>query len=145
MTPVAFWLIAALLLQGAIALVLLWILGMVRVPMVVNGKVRLEQVAVSREPWPEDEKRVSNAFDNQFQLPLLFYVACGLALYFGPIWFEALLAWLFVLTRIVHAWIFASSNNVVRRFWAYTIGYGLLGVFWVDLAVRLVLNAVGAR
>src|SRR5579863_5146644 len=138
-------LVAAMLAQGLIALVLLWILGAIRVPMVTSGKMPVAKVALSREPWPEHEKKVSNAFDNQFQLPLLFYVACGLALYFGAGWIEVVLAWLFVLSRVVHAVIFATRNRVYRRFFAYTFGYGVLCLLWLDLIVRLVLIASGSR
>jgi hypothetical protein len=143
MSAVAAWVVAALLAQGLIALVLLWVLGAIRVPLVQSGKIHIRDVALSREPWPVHEKQVSNAFDNQFQLPMLFYVAGGVALYFGPLWFEAVLAWLFVLTRIAHAVIFATRNRVVPRFFAYTFGYFILCVFWIELIVRLIL-IVGA-
>src|SRR5262249_48438069 len=139
MSTVSAWVVAALLAQGLIALVLLWILGAIRVPMVARGEMPVGRVALSREPWPEHEKKISNAFDNQFQLPVLLYVAGGLSLYFGALWFEAVLAWLFVLTRIVHAVIFATGNRVYRRFFAYTAGYLVLGILWIDLVVRLIL------
>lgn len=141
MTTTAALLIGAMLAQGAIALVLLWVLGTIRVPLVTGGKIKVADVALSRDAWPEHEKRVSNAVDNQFQLPLLFYVACGLCLYFGPIWVEVLLAWLFVLSRIVHVVIFVTRNRVYRRFFAYTLGYAVLAIFWIDLIVRLILIA----
>src|SRR4051812_37684315 len=141
MPGTAFWIVASMLVHGGIALVLLAIMGRIRVPMVASGKMRIEAIALSREPWPAHEKRVSNAFDNQFQLPVLFYVACGLALYFGGTVFEAVLAVLFVLSRIVHAAVFAYNNDVGRRFVAYTIGATLLGIFWLDLAIRLLARA----
>ena len=145
MSTTAALLVAAMLAQGAIALVLLWVLGTIRVPMVASGKMPVEDIALSRDPWPEAEKKVSNAFDNQFQLPLLFYVASGLTLYFATGWIEVALAWLFVLSRIVHAVIFATRNRVYWRFFAYTFGYGLLALWWIDLVVRLVLIAVGSH
>lgn len=127
----------AMLANGAIALVLLLVMGMIRVPMVMSGRMKMGDIALSREPWPAHEKRVSNAFDNQFQLPVLFYVACGLSLSFGPIWIEVALAWLFVLSRIVHASVFAWRNHVPSRFAAYAIGYGVLAFFWLELIARL--------
>ena len=145
MTPATAVLIAAALAQGAIALVLLFMLGAIRVPMVASGKMPVAKVALSREPWPEHEKKVANAFDNQFQLPVLFYVSCGLTLYFGAGWVEVALAWLFVVSRIVHAVIFATRNRVYRRFFAYTFGYVVLVLWWIDLAVRLALIATGSR
>ena len=145
MNATAAWVVGAMLAQGGIALVLLFVLGAIRVPMVASGKMPVARVALSREPWREAEKKVSNAFDNQFQLPLLFYVACGLLLYFGAGWIEAGLAWLFVLSRIVHALIFATRNRVYRRFFAYTVGYAVLIILWLDLAARLILSAFGGR
>ena len=145
MTATALWIIAAVLAQGAIAFLLLWRLGAIRIPLVTRGKIHIGEIALSRDPWPIEEKRVSNAFDNQFQLPVLFYVACGVSLYYGPIWLEALLAWVFVLSRIVHAAVFAIDNNVIRRFSAYTTGFIVLAILWIDLAVRLLLIAFGSR
>jgi hypothetical protein len=43
----------------------------------------------------------------------------------------------------VHAWIHLTDNHVIRRFWAYAAGFILLCLLWLDLAVRLLLNAMG--
>lgn len=138
------WLLAALLAQGGLALGIVLYLGFVRVPLVVRGEVHLREVALSRSAWPEREKQVSNAFDNQFQLPLLLYVAVFAALYLGPSLLEVLLAWLFVVSRYVHAWIHLTDNHVIRRFGAYTAGLALLCILWLDLLVRLLLTASGS-
>lgn len=138
------WLLAALLAQGGLALGIVIYLGFVRVPLVVRGEVHLRDVALSRSAWPEREKQVSNAFDNQFQLPLLLYVAVFAALYLGPSLLEVLLAWLFVASRYVHAFVQLTDNHVIRRFGAYTAGLVLLCALWLDLLVRLLLAASGA-
>ena len=135
----AFWLIAAILAQGALALGLLWYLGAIRIPMVMKGEVRIDDIALERRGWPKREWQASNAFDNQFQLPVLFYVGAGLALYFGPTLLEIVLAWLFVVSRYAHAFVHVTDNHVIRRFAAYFVGLLLLCVFWLDLAVRLLL------
>ncbi|KQU99572.1 MAPEG family protein [Devosia sp. Root105] len=136
----SFWLIAAILAQGALALGLLWYLGTIRLPMVMKGEVRIDDIALERKAWPKREWQASNAFDNQFQLPVLFYVGAGLALYFGPTPFEIVLAWLFVASRYVHAFVHITDNHVVRRFAAYLVGLLLLCVFWLDLVARLLLT-----
>ena len=141
-TPNALWLIAAILAQGALALGLLWYLGTIRIPMVMKGEVRIDDIALERKGWPKREWQASNAFDNQFQLPVLFYVGAGLALYFGPTLFEVALVWLFVISRYLHAFVHITDNHVVRRFTAYFIGLVLLCAFWLDLVIRL-LFAVG--
>lgn len=139
------WLIAAMLAQGALALGLLWYLGFVRVPMILNGKVNVRDIATDRGGWPEHERKVSNAFDNQFQLPLLFYVGSLVAIGFGATLIEVALAFAFVLSRFVHAFIHVTSNHVIRRFYAYTAGLVLLCLLWLDLAIRLVLIALGGN
>jgi hypothetical protein len=143
LTPNALWLIFAMLAQGALALALLWYIGFIRIPLVLGGKVRMKDIALSREPWPEREKQVSNAFDNQFQLPVLFYLGGAVAIWFGPTLFEVALALLFVVSRYVHAAIHITSNHVMRRFQAYTTGLVLLCLFWADLLIRLLLIATG--
>jgi hypothetical protein len=135
----ALWLIAAILAQGALALGLLWYLGTIRIPMVMRGEVRIDDIALERKGWPKREWQASNAFDNQFQLPVLFYIGAGLALYFGPTLFEVVLAWLFVVSRYIHAFVHVTDNHVIRRFAAYFAGLLLLCVYWLDLLVRLVL------
>ncbi len=131
--PNALWLIGAMLLQGGLALGLLWYLGTIRIPMVTRGDVRMGDIALDRSGWPEQARKVSNAFDNQFQLPVLFYVACFLAIGFSATLIEVLLAVAFVVTRYVHAVIHVTTNNVPHRFAAYTAGLVVLCLFWVDL------------
>lgn len=144
LTPNALWLIAAMLAQGALALGLLWYLGTIRIPMIMRGEVRIDRIALDRGGWPERERKVSNAFDNQFQLPVLFHVACLLAIGFGATIIEVVLALAFVASRYVHAIIHVTDNHVVRRFAVYTAGLVLLCLLWVDLLVRLLLVAFGA-
>jgi hypothetical protein len=132
--------VLAMLAQGGIAMLLLLRLGTIRVPMVMRGEIDMQDIALSRQPWPEREKRVSNAFDNQFQLPVLFYVACGLALYLGGGWIAAVLAWLFVAARVVHAAIFVTWNSVPWRSLAYSTGFGFLALLWLWLIVLTIAH-----
>jgi hypothetical protein len=143
MTGNSLALIFAVLAQGLLALALLWHLGFNRIPLVLSGKVRIEDIALDKERWPEKARQASNAFDNQFQLPVLFYIACLVAIAFGATLFEVVLAALFVVSRYVHAFIHITSNHVVRRFQAYFAGLIVLCVFWADLLVRLLLIALG--
>ena len=143
-SPNTLWLLAALLLQGGLALGILVYLGVMRVPLVMRGEVHLGEIAVSRSGWPERVQQVANAADNQFQLPLLLYVAVFISLYLGPSSLEVVLAWGFVVSRYIHAGIHLSDNHVIRRFFAFVAGSVFLGLFWADLLVRVVLSALGA-
>lgn len=103
-------------------LLLLWT-GRARFAAAREGAVRLKDISLGERSWPAPVQQVSNAFANQFELPLLFYVLTGLALATAKadILFVGL-AWLFVLTRIVHAGIYATSNVMIRRFQAFLAG-----------------------
>ncbi len=139
-----FLILLALWTQGALALFILFVLGRRRLPLVGRKEIYVKDIALDRSPWPEDAKKASNSFDNQFQLPVLLAIGSGIALYLGAGWPEAVLAWLFVITRIVHATIHLTTNNVYRRFAAYATGYGLLIVFWLAVLGRLIFSFMGS-
>lgn len=130
----------ALWTQGTLAFVILFVLGRRRLPLVARGEIKVRDIALDRSPWPETVQKASNAFDNQFQLPLIFAVGCGIAVYLGAGWPEAVLAWAFVISRIVHATIHITANNVYLRFSAYAVGLGILAVMWLVVLGRIVLG-----
>jgi hypothetical protein len=91
----------------------------------------------SSEP-PERILAAANHFNNLFQLPLLFYVTClmtmvmGLA---GPLLVG--LAWVFVITRIVHALIHLTYNNVLHRMLAFLGGAVCILAMWIVIALAV--------
>ncbi|MFY8030743.1 MAG: hypothetical protein ACOVO5_02825 [Devosia sp.] len=46
-----------------------------------------------------------------------------------------------MVSRYLHAAIHITDNNVIRRFWAYTVGLGILTVFWLVLVLQLMAVA----
>lgn len=134
-------LLAALALQLGLTFWLALGLSVLRVRGVRSGAVRIAEIAVDSGNWPLKPKLYANAFANQFQLPLLFYVATLLALSRGaadPT--LAALAFGFVALRIVHAGIHVTDNSVPRRFVVYAIGYAVLVLMWIYLLARLLLG-----
>jgi hypothetical protein len=49
------------------------------------------------------------------------------------------LAWIFVLSRVVHAYIHVTSNQVMQRGAVYGIGAIVLIVSWVIFMIRILL------
>lgn len=143
MTPTTLLILCALWTQGVLTMVLLFVLGRRRLPLVAEKKIAVRDIALNKEPWPETAQKASNAFDNQFQLPVLFAIGAAMAIYLGAGWLEAVLAWAFVGTRIAHAAIHVTTNHVYRRFSAYIIGFFILIALWIAILVRLIL-AFGA-
>lgn len=120
--------------------ILVW-MGMERVPRVMRGEIRSEDVAVDKSAFPLKARLLSNNFDNQFQLPVLFYVAALLCLMLGGTgWVEVLLAGLFVVLRYIHAGIHVTTNHVFQRFSAYVAGLVVLGLLWLWLVIKILLS-----
>ena len=134
-------LILAIAAQVLLALGILVWMGFERVPRVARGEIAVKDIAVERQGYPLRARLLSNNFDNQFQLPVLFYVAALLLLWSGGAgWVELALAWLFVALRYGHAAVHVTTNRVYRRFFTYTAGLVVLAVLWVWLVVRLILS-----
>jgi hypothetical protein len=95
----------------------------------------------NREPnWPARPTQLSNAFSNQFELPVLFYVLTILA------WITkeadllfVVMAWIFVLCRIGQAVVHVTSNHAPTRGMIYGIGGLVLVLMWIIFMARILL------
>jgi hypothetical protein len=133
-------LILAMAAQAFIAIILVTWLGFERVPRVSRGEIRMADIAVDRTGYPLKARLLSNSFDNQFQLPVLFFVGALILLQLGLVgWFDVVLAWLFVALRIAHAAIHVTTNRVPRRFVLFSAGLAVLTLFWLWLVLRILL------
>ncbi|MDH7794883.1 MULTISPECIES: MAPEG family protein [unclassified Beijerinckia] len=121
----------------ALILILLLELGRRRA-----GAVRTRQVgkdaALRENAWPDDVTQVSNAFRNQFEVPVLFLALVAFAMFTRKADFLfVVLSWVFVISRYLHAFVHITFNAVAWRFSAYFIGVLVLVVMWVIFAVQI--------
>jgi hypothetical protein len=101
------------------------------------------ELALGRAQWPEDATKRAANFRNQFEVPVLFYAVVAFALLTkGADGTMVVLAWLFVLTRIVHAAIHVGPNKVRWRTPAFALGFLIVAVMWIKLAVHVVTAGV---
>jgi hypothetical protein len=99
------------------------------------GKVDMERRALHEDAWPESVLQINNNIRNQFELPVLFYVlSFALWALHAVHWAAVGAATLFVLSRIVHAWVHLGSNIVKYRRQSFTVGW------WVLLAMALLVG-----
>ena len=133
-------LVLAIAAQVLLTLVILVLMGRERVPRVLSGEIKIADIAVEKTAYPLRARLLSNNFDNQFQLPVLFYIGALLALWAGvPNLIEVVLAALFVASRYLHATIHVTTNNVQQRFAAFGAGLAVLAIFWLVLLFRILL------
>ena len=132
--------LAPLFVLVALTFVLLVWMVAVRVTAVRGREVRVKEIALGQPAWPPRVQQISNCFHNQLQLPMLFYVLTILALFLrkADLLF-VVMAWIFVVLRIVHAAVFVTTNHVGHRFQAFGAGAVVLLLMWLVFAVRIML------
>lgn len=88
-----------------------------------QGLVDPERRALHEDAWPESVQKINNNIRNQFEVPVLFYVlVITLYLLDAAGLLAQALAWLFVGSRMLHAYIHTGSNVVPTRRAAFMFG-----------------------
>lgn len=78
-------------------------------------------------------------YSNLFEMPLLFFVTCIVAIQMGlqgPT--MVALAWVFVITRVIHALIHLTYNNVIHRLFAFIGGVICVLLMWLLMATTVI-------
>jgi hypothetical protein len=125
---------------GLTFVLLLW-MAMLRTRVTLSGVVKLHDIALREPNWPPDVTQIANAFHNQLELPILFYALVPLALethHAGTLF--VVLAWIFVILRLIHAAIHVTSNTVRQRGVAFILGAFVLGLMWASFALEILFG-----
>jgi hypothetical protein len=103
-----------------------------------SGAVRPDNIALREPNWSKRTTQLANAFSNQFELPVLFYVLTILeyVTHLAGIVFVAL-AWVFVIFRVLHAYVHVTSNVVRLRGMLYGVGALVLAIMWVIYIIEV--------
>ncbi len=130
-----FW---PVLVQILLTIVGFMLMGVQKAKAVKANDVDMAKTALNNDAWPEYVMKVTNNVRNQFQVPLLFYVICFVFFSINAVTTTVLyLAWAFVITRIIHAYIHMSSNYLPARFRVFTLGFVILVVMTIYAAKAL--------
>jgi hypothetical protein len=94
------------------------------------GIARPDNIALREPNWSPRALQVGYSYSNQFELPVLFYVLTILAYvtHLAGLLF-VVLAWIFVIFRILQAYVHVTNNNVRVR-----------GAFFGVAAIALAIN-----
>src|SRR5512134_2273254 len=78
--------------------------GLARRRALVNRETRLRDVVLDNRAWPDNVRKLANNFDNQFQMPMLWYTATAFTLVLGLADTAAIiLSWAFLALRLAHS------------------------------------------
>ncbi len=121
----------------ALTFVLLFRMIFSRIGAIANKDTTMAEIAVESTAYPKPVLQAANAFHNQLQVPVLFYVLVAFTLILKQsdtvmVW----LSWIFVASRLWHAYIHSTHNHVRSRFNAFAVGVVTLMVMWAYLAFK---------
>ena len=106
----------------------------------VNKETKIKDIVLGQQNWPVRATQIGNCFKNQFEMPVLFYALIALALLLRQADnVIVILSWVFVVTRLVHAGIFVTSNDLNRRSLAWFAGVLVLFIMWTYFALKILL------
>ena len=133
--------LAPLFVLVVVTFILCFWIPVAGVPLLRRGEVRPQDVDLRQPNWPRPVQQINNSYTNQFELPLLFYVLTILALYtkHADVLF-VVMAWIFVLMRLVHFYVHVTSNNINIRGPVFGIGALVLAIMWIIFIVRIMLG-----
>lgn len=129
--------------QVALTFGLMFWMASHRVRAIKGGDVRPRDIALREPNWPPRVTQIANCFHNQLELPLLFYVVVVLILVTrtNSVLF-VVLAWAYVIARLIHAYIHTGANRVDYRFYAMVSAAVILGAMWVIFAATILAAGV---
>jgi hypothetical protein len=104
-------------------------------------ETHLRDIALREPNWPVRAQQFAYAFSNQFELPVLFYVLTILSIitHHADLVF-VVLAWIFVIFRVLQAYVHVTSNNVRYRGLYYFGSALVLVAMWIIFIVRIMLG-----
>ena len=103
-----------------------------------SKEIKLSYVKIYKDDAPEYVEVSRQTLKNQFELPVLFYFLITIILINGDVTiFDIVLAWIFSISRYVHAYIRLTSNYIPMRKNVFTIGYMTLTLSWIYFIIRI--------
>jgi len=88
--------------------------------------------------YPELVIKTTRNFNNQFEVPLLFYIGCLAYLVLDITSTLALyLAWVFVILRVVHSFIHITYNHLLHRIAVFWLSFFVVFTLWVILILEI--------
>jgi hypothetical protein len=102
-----------------------------RIAALKSREVTFKDIALREPAWPARVAQIGNCFHNQLELRVLLYVLVAFIL------ITRVLAWAFVLARLVHAYIHTGSNDVQSRFYAMAASLMAVIAMCAIFAVRI--------
>ena len=117
------------------------IMGITRLKAARSGAVdyRIFKLYRNRQNMPDNMLKMNNHYDNLMTMPILFYLIVTM-IYVTRNVDNAfiILAWVYVVTRLVHSFIHLGQNHPLKRF--FTFGAGVIILFAMIIRLAFLLG-----
>lgn len=101
---------------------------------------KMKAIALGKFEWSDDAAKCAANYGNQFEIPVLFYAVVAFALIVkGADTIMIVLAWVFVLSRILHSYIHLGSNRIRVRMPVFAFGTVIVMSMWIRLMLHIAL------
>ncbi len=133
-------LVLALFAQVLLTLTVMVIMGRRRFAAARQKQIKMQQFnTMDLGDAPEQVQVAGRNFINQFEIPVLFYVASLAALATNSVGYLFVgFAWLFIVTRVIHTIIHLTSNHLRSRYLTFLAGCIVVLLMWLTLVWRLI-------
>ncbi|GGE95079.1 MAPEG family protein [Pseudoalteromonas gelatinilytica] len=133
------WLIVAMFTQVLLTFIVMYIMGKRRFRAAKQKTIGMKDfLTMDLEKAGTDVRVADRNFINQFEMPVLFFIACLTALQVNAVGtvFVAL-AWVYVALRIIHSVIHLTSNTLKARYYSFVVSSFIMLIMWVLILVRI--------
>ena len=90
---------------------------------------------------PEYLTKATQHYENLYETPVLFYVICILIFITHRVdWIFIVLAWSYVFSRVLHAYIHMGSNNLIQRKNIFVVNMIVLLIMWTVFTVQVIMG-----
>ncbi|WP_065979162.1 MULTISPECIES: MAPEG family protein [Pseudoalteromonas] len=133
------WLIVAMFTQVLLTFIIMFIMGKRRFRAAKQKTIEMKDfLTMELEKAGSDVRVADRNFINQFEMPVLFFIACLTALQLNAVGYMFVaLAWVYVLLRVVHSYIHLTSNTLKVRYYSFVISSLVMLSMWVVILTRV--------
>ena len=129
--------------EVALVFVLLGLLAGARQAAMRAHGITGRDIALGDEAMPARARQIANCYANQFEMPILFF----LAVIFGIVlhqtgWLFVLIEWVFVACRIAHAVVHTGGNVVKLRGALFLGSAAATALLWLLIFIGVFFGAV---
>lgn len=109
----------------------------VRKKAVIRKEIKASYFRAYQGETSERLAAISNHFNNQFQMPVLFWVVCSIALSLNTVSYVTIgFSIAFFISRLIHSYVFLTNNNVMRRAMAFGAGGLCVNALFIEIIIR---------